>query len=280
MSQCFSFVSVSVRDMAIAQRLWQTGFGLEPLSVPWQSATPEVVDEIFLGEPGQSKGIVHLIQYRNPGQPVRAGANTTDLCPKNLDLYCTDLPGRFDQLRALGYEFRAPWSEYGVEGKVVREVQLLGPDDTNIGLMELQGVQVNFSSAGFAGLGPVVCIVPDADAECEFYQSAFGLEMIIHKYLDGPEIEKMIGLPPGAGLDMRVMGHPDQWLGRVEIIQYRGAAGDNRYPLAKPPATGFLSLTYLKSDLLSQPSQAEQLPDNRGLALSTPAGMQIDVLEQ
>lgn len=277
MSQCFSFATVGVSDMTITRRLWETAFGLAPVSPPAGSTTPGAVQEVFLGEPGQTKGVVHLVQYPNAGQPVRSGAKTTDLCPKNLDLYCTDLPARFDELAELGYEFRAPWSEYAVEGRVVREVQLLGPDDTNIGLMELQDVPVAFSQTGFSGLGPVVCVVPDADAECAFYRELFGLETVIHKYLDGPEIEKMIGLPPGAGLDMRVMGHPDRWLGRVEIIQYRGATSENRYPLAKPPATGFLSLTYLTGDLRTQPQHAEPIPN--GVCLRTPAGMRVKVLE-
>ena len=277
MSQCFSFATVSVKDLATARRLWETAFGLAPVSAPAGAANPDAAQEVFLGEPGQTKGVDHLVQYPQPGQPVRGGARTTDLCPKNLDLYCIDLPTRFEELAKMGYEFRAPWSEYAVEGRVVREVQLLGPDDTNIGLMELEDVPVAFSQTGFSGLGPVVCIVPDADAECAFYQKRFGLETVIHKYLDGPEIEKMIGLPPGAGLDMRVMGHPDRWLGRVEIIQYRGATGENRYPLATPPATGFLSLTYLTDDLRSQPESAERVTN--GLRVHTPAGMSIDVLD-
>ena len=283
MSRSFCFATVSVAVMEDARRLWVDAFGLQPRQVPWQQGdTSAIEEELYVGSPNQTYGLIRLVKYACPGEPVRRGAATTDLCPKNLDLYCTNLPERFDELTALGYQFRARWSEYEVAGNVVREVQLLGPDETNIGLMELQHMPVDFTSKGFAGLGPVVCTVPDADAECAFYENVFGLKTVIHKYLDGAEIEKMIGLPPGAGLDMRVLGSPDQMLGRVEIIQYRGAEGKNRYPRAVPPATGTLSLAFRHADLVMPTNEVptvEAFSTQSGSVLVTPAGMRVHVLE-
>ncbi|RMF96263.1 MAG: VOC family protein, partial [Gammaproteobacteria bacterium] len=91
--------------------------------------------------------------------------------------------------------------------------------------------------------------VGDADAEAAFLRDALELEFIIGDLLFGPEVERMIGLPPGAGLDFRVFGDPEEPLGRIEIVEYQRTAGEDRYTRARPPARGLLLAGWRCADL-------------------------------
>ena len=90
-------------------------------------------------------------------------------------------------------------------------------------------------------------MVPDADAERDFYTN-LGLTVTADNVLEGPTIEKMIGLPPGSGLNMKSLGDPEGF-GLIELIEYRGVAGENRYPSAKPKALGALHVDFATPDL-------------------------------
>ena len=51
----------------------------------------------------------------------------------------------------------------------------------------------------------------------------------------------MIGLPPGAALDIKILGG-DAHMGQLEIIAYEGVDGEDRYPRTRPPARGILEI--------------------------------------
>src|SRR5690606_18918318 len=106
------------------------------------------------------------------------------------------------------------------------------------------GYDTPMSPKHYAGIGPLVTIVPDGRAEAAFYRGVLGMATTLELLIQGPEIEKVVGLPPGSGLDLQVFGDPDDPLGRVEIIEYQNVAGANLYPKAVPPATGILHVVY------------------------------------
>ena len=69
-----------------------------------------------------------------------------------------------------------------------------------------------------------------------FLEQVLGLEETSYHRFAGPEVERTIGLPAGAGLDIRIFGDPAYAYGRLEIVQYEGVTGADLYPRARPPA--------------------------------------------
>ncbi|NNL99798.1 MAG: hypothetical protein HKO62_03535 [Gammaproteobacteria bacterium] len=299
-----TFVSalVGVSDLAAAEALWQERFGFTGLAGPPPAASDtatmlgivptDVSAQSVLASPGhEASALLHLVEFARPGEPVRAGAAVTDLCPKNIDIYCRDLPARHAELEAAGSRFRSAPKSFQAGPLTIREVQLMGHDDTNIGLIEVVDLELPYTSPGFAGLGPVVTTVADIEAETDFYRGVIGLDICEEHRFSGPEIEAMVGLPPGTVLEMRLVGDPSDWFGRVEIVTYHGAAGADRYPRSAAPATGLLRLSYGTADAGAAVSALAErglaaidhgildtvLGARRCLSTSSPAGLNIDL---
>jgi catechol 2,3-dioxygenase-like lactoylglutathione lyase family enzyme len=262
----FSHVTVGVANLDTAISFWRQNFGLKArmhregpdtvLGTLWGIDPYTITRQAIVGTPTGSDrwaaaGAMHLVEFRNPLPPVRQGAKAWDLLPKNLDLYTTDLPTRYAELEAAGHQFRARWAEMPAGEHMFREVQMPGHDGINVVLIEVTGpgYETTFSPKAYAGVGPLVTIVPDAEAETFFYRNVLGMATTIELQLGGPAIEAAAGLPPGARLDLRVFGDPSEPLGRVEIIEYQQLEGEDLYPRTKPPATGILHLNYQVKDL-------------------------------
>ena len=263
-------VGVADRDAAL-------GLGVEPFgfNIVEEQAGPAaglaafwglgngaaIVRQAVVGTPGERHGLIHLVQFAEPEAPVRLGAEVFDLLPKNLDIHAHDLPSKFAELKAAGETFRSDrYSEVtSPSGTTFREIHMRGHDETNIVLLEVLGEEHHYSPKGFAGVGPVITIVPDAVAEQQFYIDALGLDVLSENLLNGPEIERMVGLPPGSGLDVRVLGHAEQHFGRIEIVDYQGVEGEDRYPRAVPPALGTLHVRYEIADLASLKARLDGL---------------------
>lgn len=299
-------VTVGVADLDAALELWVGEFGLEieqrkagpdrDLATLWSLQPSDITRQALLRTPGQSMGKLHLVEFAHPLPPVRRGAEVFDLVPKNLDIYVNDLPAHFESLKAAGYAFRnETYSEITTEsGTTFREIHLLGHDDVNIVLLEVVGESHDYSPKGYSGVGPLIIIVGDAPSEKRFYREGFLLDKLSDNILDGPEIERMVGLPPGAALDVSIWGAADQPLGKVEVIDYQGVQSSNLYPKARAPALGVLHITYQTTDLVSLHqrliSMASKVVQHRAmntiigngdvLTTHSPAGLRIDIFQR
>lgn len=262
----FCHVTVGVANLDTAISFWQQNFALKArmhregpdtvLGTLWGIDPYAITRQAIVGTPTgpgrwAAAGAMHLVEFRNPLPPVRQGAKAWDLLPKNLDLYTTDMPTRYTELEAAGHRFRAGWAEMRAGQHLFREVQMPGHDEINVVLIEATGpgYDTTMSPKAYAGIGPLVTIVPDAEAETFFYRNVLGMATTIELRLGGPEIESAAGLPSGAKLDLRVFGDPNEPLGRIEIIEYQQLPGKNLYLRAKPPATGILHMNYRVKDL-------------------------------
>jgi len=257
-----SHVTVGVRDLEVALQTWRDEFGFEiiarrdgpdaTLGKLWGIEPARIRRQALVGTPGLPKARVHLVEFDRPDPPVREGAVSTDFGPKNLDVACRDLPKKYQALLQKGQTFRSPWVEYPFEGKQVREVQMPGHDETNIVLVEIVGDKAPWSNKGCAGLTSFVVVSPDPDADQRFFTEVLGFELGGSHLLKGAEIETMVGLPKGAGLDMRLFGPKNDVYGRVEVVHYQGIVGTDRFERARPPALGLLHVTLFVDDLASK----------------------------
>lgn len=258
----WTHVTVGVADLDSALALWTDEFGFdirtrrdgpdEGLATLWGlSGGDAITRQAVVGTPGVAHGLIHLVQFASPGEPVRAGAEVFDLLPKNLDIHVKDLPANFERMKADGRPFRSEnYSEVtAAGGTTFREIHMHGHDETNIVFVEVIGEELPYSPTGFAGVGPIITIVPDAQQEQDFYVNLFGLEVLSKNLLAGETIEKMVGLPKGAGLDVRVLGEEADEFGRIEIVDYQGVEGEDRYARAVAPALGTLHVRYEVADL-------------------------------
>jgi len=258
----FAHATVGVADLTAASGFWVRHFGFEitaqrdgpdaALAGLWDIAPEDVTAQALLRTPTAHAGALHLVQFERPAAPVRRDAQGFDYLPKNLDLYVRDLPARFRELQAAGVRFRSdPVTSPGPEGMIFSEVHLPGPDETNVVLLEIigEGYDTCFNARGFAGIGPLITIVPDLAAEEAFYTAVLGMAITLTLRLAGPMLEKMIGLPAGAALVLKVYGDPAEPLGRVEVIEYERTQGRNLFARARAPALGTLHVTYRVPDL-------------------------------
>lgn len=297
-------VTVGVASLDAELELWVGTFGFNvverragpdaELGRIWGLPVDQITAQALVETPGVGCGRLHFVEFKDPSPPVRRGAGTTDLGPKNLDVLVSDLPRRYEELGEAGHTFRSKWVRYDFGGIEVREVQMPGPDETNIVFVELVGKAFPFTPQGFAGLGSFVAVIPDPEAEVRFYRELLGMPLAHQVNLDGPEIEQMVGLPPGAALDVRVLGPHASPFGRVELVHYRGAEGKSRYPLARPPALGTLHAAFVVPSIEVFRARAHdvgvELVDHGrigtifgvgpAVTVYTPAGLRLDVLER
>jgi hypothetical protein len=135
--------------------------------------------------------------------------------------------------------------------------------------------------------------VPDTLNEARFYQQLFCFDEVLHHRVSGPEIEAVVGLPPGAVLELRVLGKPSQPFGRMELVSYEQVVGLDRFVRTVPFATGIIACGVVVKSLdavLDQLSEAglpvgptmshdTVLGDGRVSRSASPAGLKIDILQ-
>lgn len=254
-------VTVGVADLDEALRLWVDDFGFvvaerrtgpdAGLARLWSIDAEDISRQALVRTPGSRLGMLHLVEFVDPDPPVRAGAQVFDSVPKNLDIYVTDMPARLASLAAAGRSFlNDNYSEMTApNGITFREMHMPGHDRINIVLLEIFGSDMTVPAGDFSGIGPLILIVDDATAEKAFYRDVIGLDLLSDNLLEGPSVEKMIGLPPGAALDVSIWGRSGWPFGQIEVIDYRGVDGNNLYPRARPKSLGVLHVSYETSGL-------------------------------
>ncbi|MCS6947377.1 MAG: VOC family protein [Steroidobacteraceae bacterium] len=296
--RAFAYVVLSVADMERALGLWVERFGMQvlarregrdaDLARVWGLAADDIVDQALLRTPGVPVGGVHLVRFRVPGPTVRADAAPTDWVIKSVDIAVRDIDARYAELSAAGYRFRAPVGRLRTATLEFLETHMFGPDDVNLVLIEIPSQPLPASDRGYGIAPQIVIVTPDNTREAAFLQEVVGLAPLSRNTFSGPEIEKSVGLPPGASLDVRILGDPEQAFGRIELVQYSGAPSRNLHPRARPPARGLLSVTYVVPQLDHILSRGQPfgiadhgpvstvLGEGRLASVVSPAGVRLD----
>lgn len=301
-----NLLTIGVADLDVALDLWVGHFGMNILASKegpdtdlarlWNLKPEDIERQAILRTNESPTGMLHFVQFNNPDEPVRKGAQNFDLVPKNLDIYVKDLPAMVDKLRAAGSVFRTEtYSEFtATDGTVFREIHMPSHDFINVVLLEVVGKTHDYSEKGVSALGPFVFIVPDVEAESEFFESAFLLDKLNDNVFSGPEIEKVVGLPKGTVLKILIWGREGFDLGEWEIIEYQGVESNNLYTKAKPKAPGILQAAYtvpdfqpLKARLKSMGVDVTEhgtlntlVGQGEVISFSSPAGLKIEVYQQ
>lgn len=256
----WSVMTIGVADLDVAMQLWVDEFGMDVVNSK-QGADPDVARlwgieaddirrQVLLRTGDHSAGMLHLVEFTSPDDPVRKDANPYDLTPKNLDIYTDNLVDRLSEMLSKGYKFRTEEAHLinAPDGSAFREVHMFGHDDINVVLLEVVGETKPFTSKGVAAVGPLVLIVPDVVAESNFFESIFLVDKLNENVFSDPKLIKAIGLPDDTVLNIHIWGRKGFDLGQLELIEYQGIEGDNLYPRAKPKSLGLLHLCYVIPD--------------------------------
>jgi len=301
----FTSVTVGVADMDVAYALWVDAFGMDvvldrkgaddSIAGLWGISPDNISRQLLLNTNGSRYGMLHLVEFKNPQAPVRLNAEVFDLVPKNLDVYVRDMPERIAELAAAGHTFRnEKYSEATApDGTKFREMHMPSHDSINVVLLEVMGSEKPLTEKGYGSVGPLIYIVPDAAVEKAFLSTIFEFDKLNDNLLSGPEIEKMVGLPPGAGLDVSIWGRHDQPLGELEIVDYQGVTGRDLFPAAIPPAVGILHVSFRLDNVDSLLLRLREagiafgqhfgvtsiLGSGRVITFKSPAGLRVEVHE-
>ncbi len=306
--RAFAYAVIGVADMDQALALWMERFGLElvarregtdpGLARAWGLEPRDIIDQALLRTPGMEFGGLHLVRFRLPGPAVREAAAPTDLVPKSIDIAVRDIDARHAELEAAGFRFRSPVGTMEAGGQVFREAHTTGPDAVNLVLVEKPSSPDPVGPRGYGVAPQLIATTADNRREKAFLEGVLGLEEAAWNRISGPEVERTVGLPKGAALDIRIFGDRAEGYGRIEIVEYEAAPGRDLYPRARPPARGLLSVTYFVPDvgvvleraaLSGAPVGAPALDhgplrtifgESRMATLTSPAGLRIDLVER
>lgn len=243
----YRHVCVGTANLNAALALWRGFFGMaiaaddlpdsQDLERLWRLPVGSISRCCRLETPGAQGGALLLVEFSESAPVIRANAGVTDLCPKNLDVNCIDLPARVRELEAAGLHPRSAPVEYRIGDLEVREVQMPLEEGVNLVLAEILGEALVTTPTHYGALTSIVTTTADIGAETQFFQ-ALGFARLDAHRLTGPEVERMVGLPNGGVLDMQLLGEASHRFGRAELVSYGAASGADRYPLARPPARG------------------------------------------
>ena len=298
--------TMGVANLDSALEFWIEAVGYEVVAVTegadvdlaqqWSLDACAVKRQAFIGAPNTTCGYLHLVEMHEPGPSVRAGAAVFDACPKNIDIYVTDIGQRIKALKALGYIFRSPKHSVvtAEDGTRFCEMHIGIHDDINLVLLELPAQAIATNALGFSAIGPIITVVPNVVDEKRFYQEILKLELLTDNFFDGEAIEQMIGLPSGAGLEVSIWGRKGDCEAQLELVQYVGVVGDSRFSRATLPNCGLHQVCFKTTDaseIALQASAAGSLVIHRGQlstlagsgeywTLYTPAGMRIDLMTE
>ena len=298
-------LTIGVADLEKAVHLWAGIMGFEAvasrkghddqLAKQWDIPAVSVVEQVLLGYPNSQDGQVLLVKTAHSGPSVRAESAVFDQCIKNIDVYVTDIVSRGGELQSAGYSSRneCPSEITAEDGTRFKEMHFHIHDDINLVLLELMNEAIVVNEKGFGQIGPIISVVRDVDQEKKFYNWVLELEMLSSNYFKGEEIERMIGLPEGAGLDVSIWGAHGHRTAQLELVQYDGVTGKSLFSHGSLPNCGLHSVCFMSTNAKDIVNSGRAFPckvisrgplntlAGRGVywSIYTPAGLRIDLIE-
>ena len=305
MLEKWQILTIGVADLERAVHLWVDIIGYEivasrtgqddQLAKQWDIPIASVMEQVLLAYADSSDGRILLVKTVDAGPSVRAEAALFDECAKNIDIYVTNVLSKGEEMKSHGYFSRnaCPSEITAEDGTCFREMHFHIHDDINLVLLELVNETNTFNKKGFGQIGPIISVVQHIDLEKKFYQEILQLEMLSNNFFNGEEIERMIGLPPRAGLDVSIWGAQGQRSAQLELVQYHGVKGKSLFNRGTLPNCGLHSVCFVSTNAGDIINSGRAFPCkviSRGhlntlagegiyWSIYTPAGFRIDLIE-
>ena len=231
-------VTLCTPDAAQAIALYRDGLGFQVVSEsvwpaqPWRQVwkLPPGPDlqVVELGKPRAHGGGIRIVSV--PELPVVHGGRLPNQPgPYAWDFYVRDMQACVQRIKDLGWAFRSEPQKYPLFGQdfEVTEVMLEGPQGLLHALVEyipgqhrcVLGIDESEDASEMIAL---VVVVDSIDAPRAAMIEGLGADVAMDETFTGPEIERLLDLPPGSAFQMVLMRGPSRRSARFELLESIG----------------------------------------------------------
>jgi catechol 2,3-dioxygenase-like lactoylglutathione lyase family enzyme len=231
-------VTLCTPEAAQAVALYRDGLGFEVISEsvwpahPWRQVwklpTGPDLQVVELGKPRAHGGGIRIVSV--PELPVVHGGRLPNRPgPYAWDFYVRDMKASVKRIKDLGWTFRSEPQKYPLFGQdfEVTEVMLEGPQGLIHALVEyipgqhrcVLGVD---DSEDTSEMVAFVVVVDSIDAPRAAMVDGLGADIAMDETFSGPEVERLLDLPPGSAFQMVLMRGPSRRSARFELLESIG----------------------------------------------------------
>ncbi len=231
-------VTLCTPDAAQAIALYRDGLGFQVVSEsvwpaqPWRQVwkLPPGPDlqVVELGKPRAHGGGIRIVSV--PELPVVHGGRLPNQPgPYAWDFYVRDMQVCVQRIKDLGWAFRSEPQKYPLFGQDfdVTEVMLEGPQGLLHALVEyipgqhrcVLGIDDSEETSEMIAL---VVVVDSIDAPRAAMIEGLGADIAMDETFAGPEVERLLDLPPGSAFQMVLMRGPSRRSARFELLESIG----------------------------------------------------------
>lgn len=231
-------VTLCTPDAAQAIALYRDGLGFQVVSEsvwpaqPWRQVwklpTGPDLQVVELGKPRAHGGGIRIVSV--PELPVVYGERLPNQPgPYAWDFYVRDMQACVQRIKDLGWAFRSEPQKYPLFGQdfEVTEVMLEGPQGLLHALVEyipgqhrcVLGIDDSEDASEMIAL---VVVVDSIDAPRAAMIEGLGADVAMDETFTGPEIERLLDLPPGSAFQMVLMRGPSRRSARFELLESIG----------------------------------------------------------
>lgn len=231
-------VTLCTPEASRAVVLYRDGLGFQVVqesvwpAQPWRDLwnLPDGADlhVVELRKPHAHGGGIRIVSV--PELPIVEGGRLPNQPgPYAWDFYVRDMSVAVQRIKDLGWTFRSEPQRYPLFGQdfEVNEVMLEGPQGLLHALVEyipgqhrcVLGVDDQEDTSEVIAL---VVVVNDIDAPRTAMVSGLGADVAMDETFTGPEVERLLSLPPGSAFRMVLMRGPSRRSARFELLESIG----------------------------------------------------------
>ena len=206
----------------------------------------------LLGPADARTGLLRLVEFDQPGSLVWGDySSPQDLGHYALNIRVPEIQKAMQRLKENGGRTKSSPSYWTVSPEVSAWDSLsYDPDGVIVDVFELEvapGSLLADYDGRCSALQTVAMHVSNANQSARFY-AALGFRPMYDKLIEG--METFFNLPEGTALhNINLIMPGESSLGRIEIAQYVGWAGQSQRDVAVPPNLGILSISMETDDL-------------------------------
>lgn len=231
-------VTLCTPEAARAVALYRDGLGFEvtsesmwpaqPWREVWKLPNGPDLQVVELGKPRAHGGGIRIVNV--PELPVvHGGRSPNQPGPYAWDFYVRDMQACVQRIKDLGWKFRSEPQRYPLFGQdfEVTEVMLEGPQGLLHALVEYIPAQHRCvlgvdDSEEASELIALVVVVDSIDAPRAAMVDGLGADIAMDETFAGPEVERLLDLPPGSAFQMVLMRGPSRRSARFELLESIG----------------------------------------------------------
>lgn len=198
---------------------------------------------------GAHGGGIRIVEA--PELPVVDGGRRPDVCgPYAWDFYVRDMERTIDRVISLGWRFRSEPQRYQLFGQQfeVLECMLEGPQGLLHAFVEFipdrhRCVLGSDPEADVSEVIALVVVVPEVASPLGVMVDGLGADVAMDERFTGPEVERLLDLPPGSSFRMTLMRGPSRRSARFELLEClvgdEGTSGTYPHVIAPMPVVDF-----------------------------------------